>query len=85
MTWKRTKLQRNEVVSSHLYTKEHKKKENTGLQDRVDANTWKVNHKMKAINWIIGAKPNIFAIKWLLHLKVILDLNYPEWLDKIIH
>lgn len=45
----------------------------------------KVNHKMKAINWIIGAKPNIFAIKWLLHLKVILDLNYPEWLDKIIH
>lgn len=40
---------------------------------------------MKAINWIIGAKPNIFAIKWLLHLKVILDLNYPEWLDKIIH
>lgn len=86
MTWKKTKLQRNEVVSSNLYTKENKKKENTGLHDWADANTWKVKCKMKAINWIIGAKPNNFpSIKLLLHLKVILDLDYSEWFDKIIH
>lgn len=40
---------------------------------------------MKAIKWIIETKSNNFAsIKWLLHLKVILDLNIPQWSAKII-
>lgn len=45
-----------------LYTKEQKKKQNTGLQEWVDVKTWEVKYRMKAINGIIGAKPVLLLI-----------------------
>lgn len=70
---KRTKLQKNKVVSANLYTKENKKEHNFGLHLRLDINRRKVSHKIKAVNWIIETNPNMFeSIKYLLHLKTVL-------------
>lgn len=70
---KRTKLQKNKVVSANLYTKENKKEHIFGLHLRLDINRRKVSHKIKAVNWIIETNPNMFeSIKYLLHLKIVL-------------